>query len=360
MKWLDLAAELLDAEVLFEAAAISIGFGLSSLFSHYYHSDKHLHDVVSDAKDINVSEGLFEAVSLNQSDFQNIAIVGNVIADGKENALVSRFNCNKTGVVSNFVIEEVKEIWGKYSHSWYESRRDMSNITESVPFSLTQNNVSVHIDSAEKSPWISQCFTDVNKVFRESQNSTMDSIMGLITGDRLKGYAETERMLLTGTRLLGIGELFVQNNTLLLRKPVDSELILTKQTKQELASALISKLRYWQILRIILLSVSLGGLYFFIKQLRKKYLTILGEWRYKDEVASLKKMRTKSGHGGNAQNNDGNEGMCVVCLTNPRECVVLNCGHVCLCLDCVENIPKPRKCPICRGVVDRVVPIFHA
>lgn len=343
--------------MVFEAAALGISFGLSSLFSHYYHSDKHLQDKVSEAKDLNVSNGLFEAVSSNQTDFQNIAVVGNVTADG--NVLVSRFNANRTGVISNFSTEEVKEIWGKYSHSWYESSKEICNITESVPFSLTQNTASVHVDGAANSPWISQCFTNVNKEFRESQNSAMDSIMGFITGDRVKGYADTERMLLTGTRLLGIGELLVQDNILLLRKPADSELILTRQTKEEFASALSSKLKYWQILRIIFLGVSLGGLYFFIKQLLKKYIAVVNERRYQDEIAQLKKMRKKSGHD-NVRNNYENEEMCVVCLTNPRECVVLNCGHVCLCLDCVEDLPRPRKCPICRGFIDRVVPIFHA
>lgn len=357
MNWIDVAVELVDLEVALEVATLGIGFGLSSLFRNYYQSDKHLYDKVSEAKDLKVSNDLFESVLSNPSDFQNIAIVGDVRADG--NILVSRFDANRTGVVANILTEEVKEVWGKYTHLWYESSKEICNITESVPFSLVQNNLPIHVHLAEKSRWTSQCLTDVNKIFREPHNSAMDSIMGYIVGDRVKGYLDTERMLLTGTRLLGIGEISVQDNILMLRKPADCELVLATQTKEEFASALTLKMRYWRILQILFLGVSLGGLYFFVKKLFKNYVAVLNERRYQDEVAQVKKMRKRSDHG-NVQNSYENEEMCVVCLTNPRECVVLNCGHVCVCLDCVEELPTPRKCPICRGLIARAVPIFHA
>ena len=47
------------------------------------------------------------------------------------------------------------------------------------------------------------------------------------------------------------------------------------------------------------------------------------------------------------QANNQEQNACVVCLTNPREVVLLDCGHVCLCLDCLEQMPS-ETCPICR------------
>lgn len=40
---------------------------------------------------------------------------------------------------------------------------------------------------------------------------------------------------------------------------------------------------------------------------------------------------------------------CLVCYQNPREIILLPCGHVCLCLDCSERIND--LCPVCRGKV---------
>lgn len=43
------------------------------------------------------------------------------------------------------------------------------------------------------------------------------------------------------------------------------------------------------------------------------------------------------------------EQLCVVCRTNPREIILLPCGHVCLCEDCSLDIST--DCPICRRFI---------
>lgn len=40
---------------------------------------------------------------------------------------------------------------------------------------------------------------------------------------------------------------------------------------------------------------------------------------------------------------------CTVCLVNPREVILLNCGHVCVCADCCVKLNQ--KCPICREII---------
>uniref|UniRef100_A0A8B9UNT7 RING-type domain-containing protein n=1 Tax=Anas zonorhyncha TaxID=75864 RepID=A0A8B9UNT7_9AVES len=55
----------------------------------------------------------------------------------------------------------------------------------------------------------------------------------------------------------------------------------------------------------------------------------------------------------------GLEDSCVVCLSRPRECVLLGCGHICCCFRCFQALPT-RLCPICRGPIDRVVPLYQA
>jgi E3 ubiquitin-protein ligase MUL1 len=42
--------------------------------------------------------------------------------------------------------------------------------------------------------------------------------------------------------------------------------------------------------------------------------------------------------------------LCVVCCLNPREIILLPCGHVCLCEDCSEEIKD--SCPVCRAEIE--------
>lgn len=40
---------------------------------------------------------------------------------------------------------------------------------------------------------------------------------------------------------------------------------------------------------------------------------------------------------------------CTVCLDNPREVMITNCGHVCMCAQCAERIRLgDNRCPVCR------------
>ncbi|KAG8212648.1 hypothetical protein J437_LFUL018871 [Ladona fulva] len=44
--------------------------------------------------------------------------------------------------------------------------------------------------------------------------------------------------------------------------------------------------------------------------------------------------------------------LCVVCRDNPKELILLPCGHVCICEDCLQ--PIKSKCPVCRAEVKSV------
>lgn len=50
--------------------------------------------------------------------------------------------------------------------------------------------------------------------------------------------------------------------------------------------------------------------------------------------------------------------VCVVCRTNPREIILLPCGHVCLCEDCSVDITS--GCPVCRAPISQKSPAYIA
>ena len=50
---------------------------------------------------------------------------------------------------------------------------------------------------------------------------------------------------------------------------------------------------------------------------------------------------------------------CVVCLDKPKDHVIMNCMHLCLCETCAEDFSKEgASCPLCGKKVRKVVRIF--
>lgn len=50
--------------------------------------------------------------------------------------------------------------------------------------------------------------------------------------------------------------------------------------------------------------------------------------------------------------------LCTVCRTNPKEVVLLPCGHVCICEDC--NIDIVDQCPVCRAEIQSRNPAYFS
>jgi SNF2 family DNA or RNA helicase len=46
--------------------------------------------------------------------------------------------------------------------------------------------------------------------------------------------------------------------------------------------------------------------------------------------------------------------ICVVCMERPRDALLLPCGHVYTCMECVSQF-RQRTCPICRAPIQRVI-----
>lgn len=48
---------------------------------------------------------------------------------------------------------------------------------------------------------------------------------------------------------------------------------------------------------------------------------------------------------------------CCICLKEPRDIVILPCGHICMCHKCFAGLTK-AGCPYCRGPMMAVFPVF--
>ena len=49
--------------------------------------------------------------------------------------------------------------------------------------------------------------------------------------------------------------------------------------------------------------------------------------------------------------------LCNICMSNPINCLILECGHMATCLTCANSL---SKCPICRNQIARLVKAFKS
>lgn len=59
--------------------------------------------------------------------------------------------------------------------------------------------------------------------------------------------------------------------------------------------------------------------------------------------------------------NSSRHSQCVICWERNRNIVLLPCRHLCLCKECSQCLQRGEdeiRCPICRNVVDIVMPVF--
>ena len=50
------------------------------------------------------------------------------------------------------------------------------------------------------------------------------------------------------------------------------------------------------------------------------------------------------------------EGMCVACKSEKSQCVIVPCGHQCVCLDCSRSIGG--RCPYCQTNIDSILKVY--
>lgn len=70
--------------------------------------------------------------------------------------------------------------------------------------------------------------------------------------------------------------------------------------------------------------------------------------------------QTESGKDAEQKGSSSDKGVCVICQEEPARIAIFNCGHLCLGPKCYKNsIARLNgKCPVCRGPIAQVKPIF--
>lgn len=175
---------------------------------------------------------------------------------------------------------------------------------------------------------------------------------------------QTPSFFQVGATLTGVGELILDTDrTLKLRPPTDgSEYFLSTGDFETLRMEQESQAVVWQVLASVF---ALTGAAVLLWMGRRYYRSLRVRWeqdRLRREFERLG-AGASDGSAGTGASQDGAEvpleNACVICLSQPRGCVLLDCGHVCCCFSCYQVLPQPT-CPICRQSIKRVVPLYQA
>ncbi|NXO85712.1 MUL1 ligase, partial [Sitta europaea] len=284
------------------------------------------------------------------------AVIEGVVQSVKE-TLSSQFVENCKGVVQRLTLQEHKMVWNRTTHLWNDYEKIIHQRTNTTPFDLVpaQDSAGVTVRVMKPLEAAELSLETVYEKFHPSVQSFTDVIGHYISGERPKGIQETEQMLKVGTALTGVGELVLDNATIKLQPPkqgmpyylssLDFESLLQKQE---------SSVRIWKILTVVFGFATCAVLFFL---LRKQY-------RHHRQRQHLRQMQEEFRQAQERLlNTEGGEilkNACVVCLSSTKSCVFLECGHVCSCHECYQALPEPKKCPICRQGITRVVSLYNS
>ncbi|KAB0795590.1 hypothetical protein PPYR_12429 [Photinus pyralis] len=274
-----------------------------------------------------------------------VAIRGTVQPIG--DPIISNNNLKVAGVLQLLTIKEHIIQRGATGY-WSEHEKVIQTVQNVMPFVIESHGYNVEVVDALSADILD--LDVISNVFTPTVPKLVDHIWGFFTGFRQRGVQTTEEMLRKGTVITGIGELIISEDKggVRLQPPRDgSPFYLTNMSITSLLKKLDEQQRTYRLFCILFgtIGIVVGGL------IIRRYLRNRSQWmeseRKKKERESIRKERRRRVRGDELSDSQ----LCVVCKVNPKEVILLPCGHVCLCEDCSEEITD--LCPICREVIDK-------
>lgn len=230
-----------------------------------------------------------------------------------------------------------------------ESERVLSEQVYTVPFLLASPDTEAVTQVSVESPLRAICLPleVVYERFQQPAHGFRDLLGQYLSGEKPKGILETEELLRVGAGLTGIGELALHpDGSLHLQPPSHGgDYFLCLGDWQTVLEELESASGLWKGAAVLCVA---AGLAILLHALCRAF-----------RRARLRQQREDKELDSEEAGDGGLEDSCVICLSRPRECVLLGCGHICCCFRCFQALPA-RLCPICRGPIDRVVPLYQA
>ena len=253
------------------------------------------------------------------------------------------------GVIRQFSVTEHKRSLSRAGF-WYDSTRTIQTSSNAVPFYIGQ----VLVD--QENAYELDLEVTYDK-FDPAPNSLGDHVWGWVIGDRSKGVQSTEKMLVNNTELTAIGELVKSGDKLTIQAPENVDFYLVKDTPKALIKKLEGGSSAIKFCLVIFSGLGLAiGAYAGYKYY-KKWKEWKASQRSRDTLRTIIEDRGRNSDQPSSPMSEHQN--CVVCLGQQREVILLDCGHVCVCADCAQEIMRTNPtCPVCRAYIERVAPAY--
>ncbi|XP_077204335.1 mitochondrial ubiquitin ligase activator of nfkb 1-A-like isoform X2 [Paroedura picta] len=350
----------MDALPITQGELLCLGSSLafSGLFYYLHRRKAKVASKIQEAPKLQVGDDLTGILSATGTGcLSYVAIEG--IVQPTEVALSSPYHQDLWGVIDRQVLKEHRLIWNSLARSWTDSERVVLEQVHTAPFVLASPGGKAAGPVVVESPLhaIELPLETVYERFQQTSHGFKDLLGHYLSGEKPKGFLETEEMLLVGSSLTGIGELALHpDGSLHLQPPADgSGYFLCLGDWQALLDELQSASSFWKWATLLCGLVAATVL---LRALCRAYRRHRLKQEEENERRAFEDLRSHE----EPVSETGEEpptSVCVICLAEPRQCVLLPCGHVCCCFRCFQALPR-RTCPICRSPIDRVVPLYQA
>ena len=178
--------------------------------------------------------------------------------------------------------------------------------------------------------------------------SLSNDLMQWASGEKTKGMQTIEEGLLEGTLLTAVGKVTLRSGILKIKPPDDHEYILSQLTLDGIIRDKTKIVRGWGYVTVgfAIAGTVLLLIWFYRKWWRRSgrvardRFTLPPDDSFDEDVAEQAEGQT-----------------CVICLTQRRNVVILDCGHICACRACAMQV---NICPICRAHIVRLVPTYQS
>ncbi|CAN7977306.1 unnamed protein product, partial [Ixodes persulcatus] len=217
------------------------------------------------------------------------------------------------------------------------TQREIQRVINYVPFALASRHSGATVevvDPLECEDVPVQC---VYENFVPNREGLSGVLFGWLRGEQTKGIEEQEMLLEEGATLTGFGTLATEKGTDAVRliPPADGSCYyLTHLSHPALVSKLKSEV---DVLRVacFVFGFTAAGLSVYILlswwQRRQRRIQEMKDATRREEAKKERRKQTRDATVASEYPN------CVICLSNPVEVMMLECGHVCVCTDCAEQ-----------------------
>ncbi|EDV96805.1 mitochondrial E3 ubiquitin protein ligase 1 [Drosophila grimshawi] len=337
-------------DFIHESVALGVDLLILGLCVREYASYKNTVKVLKAAPQYNIDGELKNIVARQHDKKIPYAVIrGTVTPIGVP--LRSSFVPTVSGVLQIVKLHEHR-VMRAFAGFWAEQRKLLHESTNEMPFELCNQQHGVEIVDA-----ISAAVLDVDVVYDNYESTSLsffDHVFGFFTGVRQKGLQTTEQVLRDGSFLTAIGELEMDGQTLRMQPSKQGPLFLTTATKSTLIKR-FEDAKSSTLFKIILcssVSIVLVGL--IVRKVYRKKRQEREEAKIRTRLESERRERRARSRPHTLTQDQ----LCVVCSTNPKEIILLPCGHVCLCEDCAQKIDV--TCPVCRSKIGSKAAAFIA